>query len=87
MDHYERSILCDGFREKPYKAGDYIIREGEEGNLFYLIEKGTCKATKLLGEEKKETDVKQYKEGDYFGERALLTNEARAASIVATSDV
>jgi len=27
-----------------------------------------------------------YKKGDYFGERALLTNEARAANIIVTSD-
>lgn len=87
LDAYERGILCDGFAEKAYKEGEYIIKEGEEGFLFYLIESGTCKATKILGEEKKETDVKQYKEGDYFGERALLTNEARAASIVSTSNV
>jgi cAMP-dependent protein kinase regulator len=58
LDPYERGVLCDAFKEVEYKTGDYIIREGEEGNLFYLIEGGTCKATKILGEEKKETDVK-----------------------------
>ena len=36
------------------------------------------------GEEAKE--VKAYKEGDYFGELALLRNEPRAASIIAVTD-
>jgi len=30
--------------------------------------------------------VRHYKKGEYFGERALLTNEARAANIIAKSD-
>ena len=30
--------------------------------------------------------VKEYKRGDYFGERALLTKEKRAANIIVTSD-
>jgi cAMP-dependent protein kinase regulator len=30
--------------------------------------------------------VKDYVRGNYFGERALLTNEMRAASIIVTSD-
>lgn len=91
MDNYERSILCDGFSESFYKDGDYIIREGEEGHLFYLIEEGNCKATKLIPDPdnegaKKEIVVKEYKDNDYFGERALLTKESRAASVIAAGD-
>jgi len=33
-----------------------------------------------------EKSIMNYEAGDYFGERALLTDKPRAANIVATSD-
>ena len=54
MEPYERSVLSDAFVEENFKAGEFIIRAGEEGNKFYLIEEGECIATKSLGEEEKE---------------------------------
>jgi len=83
MDGYERSVLSDAFIEERFKAGDYVIRAGEEGNKFYLIEEGECIATK--GEESKE--VMHYNTpGQYFGELALLKNEPRAANIICKTD-
>ena len=83
MDSYERSILSDAFIEEKFKAGDFVIKQGEEGNKFYLIEEGVCLATK--GEESKE--VMLYDQtGQYFGERALLKNEPRAANIKCKTD-
>lgn len=29
MEPYERSVLSDAFHEETYKAGEYIIRQGE----------------------------------------------------------
>lgn len=86
MDAYERQKLADAFKEETFKKGDYIIKEGEEGNIFYFISHGEAVATKTLhsGEEAKE--VMHYKVGDYFGERALLKNEPRAANVVATTE-
>ena len=84
MDPYERSKLGDAIKEMKFYKGDYIITEGEPGSVFYLIMKGTCIATKDLGDNQP-THMKDYKEGDYFGERALLTNENRAANVVVTS--
>jgi len=40
MDNYERSKLCDAFKEENFNAGDTIIRQGDAGNKFYLIVAG-----------------------------------------------
>lgn len=85
MDPYERSKIGDAIVENKFKKGQYVITEGEEGSTFFLISEGTCEATKNLGGPEP-TKVKDYKKGDYFGERALLTAEFRAANIVVTSD-
>jgi cAMP-dependent protein kinase regulator len=47
MEPYERSTLSDAFVEENFKAGDYVIREGEDGNKFYLVEEGSLVATKV----------------------------------------
>lgn len=40
MDPYERSQLADALKHVEYKEGEYIIREGEWGDVFYLLEEG-----------------------------------------------
>lgn len=84
MDPYERSKLSDAFVECKFKEGDYVIKEGELGDAFYIITDGEAIATKTLQEGEEPQKVMTYHKGDYFGERALLTNEARAANIVVT---
>jgi cAMP-dependent protein kinase regulator len=83
MDQYERNKLADGIREQWYKQGDYVIKEGTQGDIFYLIMSGQAIATKTLTPGKAATQIAAYKEGDYFGERALLKNEPRAANVLA----
>lgn len=86
MEPYERSKLADAFKESTAAKGDYIIKEGEPGNDLYLLQSGSAIATKTLKAGEDPTQVMEYKVGDYFGERALIQNEPRAANIVATSD-
>ena len=46
MDPYERSKLGDALKEEKFKKGDYIIKEGEIGNIFYIISEGSAIVTK-----------------------------------------
>lgn len=84
MDPYERQKLGDALREEKFKKGDYVIKEGDIGDKFFIISEGSAIATKTLEGVKEPKQVMEYKKGEYFGERALLMNEARAANIVAT---
>mmetsp|Transcript_27195 Transcript_27195/g.19592 ORF Transcript_27195/g.19592 Transcript_27195/m.19592 type:complete len:119 (-) Transcript_27195:66-422(-) len=86
MDPYERSKIGDALKEEKYKKGEFIIKEGQIGNTFYIISEGEAIALKQLGEGEP-TKVMDYNKGMYFGERALLTNDARAASIEAITDL
>ena len=52
-----------------------------------MIIEGTAIATKVLEPGKPAQKVKDYGQGDYFGERSLLKETPRAANIVATSQV
>lgn len=48
MDPYERSKLGDAVKEETYPKGTYVIREGDDGNCFYLLSEGTVEATKSM---------------------------------------
>lgn len=80
---YERSKIADALETKKYPAGTTIIKEGDVGESFYILESGEAEVFKR-GIEK---PVNRYKKGDYFGELALLNDAPRAASIISTTEV
>ena len=86
MEPYERSKLADAFNESSVAAGETIIREGEPGNELFLLQSGSAIATKTLQAGQPPQQVMEYKVGDYFGERALIKNEPRAANVIAQTD-
>lgn len=62
----------------------YVIsNQGEQGDKFFLIESGNAIATKSLSPSQPPQTVFSYKQGDYFGELALLKNTPRAANVIA----
>jgi cAMP-dependent protein kinase regulator len=85
LNRYERSRVADLLHPMTLKTGEAVIKQGEEGDAFYIIEKGKCIAS--IDGEKGEVDVKTYDSpGQFFGERALLKGEPRAATVRAGQD-
>eukprot|EP00277_Geminigera_cryophila_P006922 CAMPEP_0179431986 /NCGR_PEP_ID=MMETSP0799-20121207/16737_1 /TAXON_ID=46947 /ORGANISM="Geminigera cryophila, Strain CCMP2564" /LENGTH=331 /DNA_ID=CAMNT_0021209187 /DNA_START=258 /DNA_END=1253 /DNA_ORIENTATION=- len=82
LDHKQKEMLAESFFMRDYSKGDTVIRQGEEGNLFYVVEKGTLNVyIKPLNSISGHSKVKTYNEGDSFGELALMYNQPRAASV------
>lgn len=63
-----------------YKAGDFIIRENEDGDAAYLVRTGRAQIRK------DDTDIATAGRGDLVGAIALLKDVRRTASVVATED-
>ncbi|KAJ4306212.1 hypothetical protein N0V88_001008 [Collariella sp. IMI 366227] len=80
---YERSKIADALESQKFPAGHTIIREGDPGHEFYLLESGEAEAYRADND----TPVKHYKKGDFFGELALLNDAPRAASVVSKTEV
>jgi cAMP-dependent protein kinase regulator len=87
IDSYELTQICDALKETTYLKKDFIIKEGDYGDIFYILEEGKCKATKTLEPGKPATEIKKYSAGEYFGERSLIKGEPRYANIEVTSDI
>lgn len=59
----------DSLKEVIVKKNEYIIREGEEADLFYLVKSGRF----WISNENVDF-LKEIRRGDYFGESSLFLN-------------
>lgn len=76
--------MADGM-EKQLQPGDVLFNEGDRGEIMYLIREGKIKITKGKGDEEKTLAV--LKEGDFFGEMAIIDGSPRSAGAVAVTPV
>jgi putative ABC transport system ATP-binding protein len=72
-------------RTESFPANSTIIREGEEGNRFYLIKTGRVDVLRQVDGQIMKLD--SIGPGNFFGEAALITGKPRNATIVATEGV
>jgi CRP-like cAMP-binding protein len=86
MDEQEVAGIRAIMQEMKFKAGQVIIREGETGDLFYVITEGHAEIL-IHDADGAELLLHEVGPGDFFGELSMLTNEPRAARVRAVDQV
>ncbi len=62
-----------------YRAGEVVIKQGDVGDYFYVVVKGTCTVTRGTPLNKEGIKLAELKMGDTFGEEALISEAKRNA--------
>jgi len=77
--------LEDGKLGKTYSDGKIIVRQGEVGDRMFVIQSGRVRVTRAV--DGREVVLAELKEGDFFGEMAIIDREERSATVSAVGDV
>jgi CRP-like cAMP-binding protein len=72
-------------QEVAFKTGDTIIKQGDDGDYYYIIKHGKCKVTRA-SKAGPELTLATLGDGDAFGEEALLSEAKRNANVIMASD-
>lgn len=70
----------------PVQAGQVVITQGGEGDYYYLIEHGTATVSRVSDASEPPVILAELKEGDAFGEEALVSDNKRNATITMKTD-
>ena len=69
-----------------YHSGDVILKQGAEGDYFYVLTRGTAVVTRETPLSKEGIKLAELQVGDTFGEEALISDAKRNATVTMTSD-
>jgi CRP-like cAMP-binding protein len=76
--------LLKRFERVKTARGQAVIREGDEGDFYYVVESGRFQVERLVGGAK--VVLAELKSGDAFGEEALVSEAKRNATVVSLGD-
>ncbi|HVE70801.1 MAG TPA: mechanosensitive ion channel family protein [Thermoanaerobaculia bacterium] len=81
LSHEEHETIAAAARVPTFAKGETIISYGTEGSSMFVLHEGNVSVRV------DENEIARLGEGNFFGEMALLTGEARAADVIALTDV
>lgn len=78
---HQLDLVAEALVERDFHAGDHVVTQGEIGNSFFVVRGGEVEV--LISGKK----IRSMGVNAYFGERALLFDEPRTATVLATEQV
>jgi CRP-like cAMP-binding protein len=76
--------LLKRFERVSTARGEAVIREGDEGDYYYVVESGRFEVERLVGGAK--VVLAELKSGEAFGEEALVSEAKRNATVVSLGE-
>jgi cAMP-dependent protein kinase regulator len=86
LDEKDLNTVINAMEEKHISSDETVIKQGDNGDVLYIIESGELDCFKIFNNEEGEKYLKTYYPGEVFGELALLYNAPRAATIRSKND-
>ena len=83
----ELNEVLASFQTEQFNEGDTIFEQGNNADKLYFLDQGEVSCWKTMRPEDPMTFIKVYKEGDSFGELALMYNYIRNYTILAKTNV
>lgn len=84
MNEEALTVIADLFVTEQFDRDQYVLRQGEDGSKFYIIESGSVEISRLQ-EDGNRVSLAVLKEGDHFGEIALMRKTARNADVTSVT--
>ena len=76
--------IFDLMRSQTYAQGDVVVRQGDPGDYYYIVQEGDCDVS-LQHQGEPPVQVARLGPGDAFGEEALVSGARRNATVTMSS--
>src|SRR5262245_39762689 len=81
----EMSEFLDLLDPLSAKPGEVVVRQDDAGDCMYIVVQGSCRV--VHHRSGRDVELATLREGDFFGELALVDEGPRSADVIALSDV
>lgn len=85
LNSHEIARIGKLLKERGFKKGEFVVREGDKGDSFFVVKEGTVRISKTDYEENEEL-IALLGEGEHLGEISLLDRQPRSANVIANED-
>ena len=79
-------MLLEHIEKVSVSVGDVIIRQGDSGDYYYIIEEGRCSVSRRSAPDQAEQHLAELGPGNAFGEEEMVAGNARNATVKMNTD-